>query len=138
MHPRPQDRMSSLRLLTLLFYFFLLFFISYFNFTSQTKMSVLNFDKKKTIVSQNKRGLKVVAENANNLFQNFNMTFRTRAFNTLVTKFRLVLCASEKMLSFNTRIPQKLFDHIRYRSIFFMCCVFQQRNHRSRHMIEFI
>jgi len=90
-------------------------------------MSVFNFDKKKPIVSQNKRGLKVVAGNANNLFQNFNMTFRARAFNTLVTKFRLVLCASEKMLSFNTQIPQKLFDHnIRYRSIFFMCGEFSQ------------
>jgi len=100
------------------FTFFFSFFISYFNFTSQTKMPVFNFDKKKPIVSQDKRGLKIVAGNANNLFKNFNMTC-TRAFNTLVTKFRLVLCVSEKMLYFHTQIPQRLFDHIRYRGIFF-------------------
>jgi len=34
-------------------------------------MSVLNFDKKKPIVSQNKRGLKVVAGNANEFFLEF-------------------------------------------------------------------
>jgi len=85
---RPHDRMSPLRLLTLFFFFFFFF---YFNFTSQTKMSVFNFDKKNLIVLQNKRGLKVVAGNANEFFQNFNMTFRIRAFNTLVTKFCLVI-----------------------------------------------
>lgn len=79
-------------------------------------MSVFNFDKKNLIVLQNKRGLKVVAGNANEFFQNFNMTFRIRAFNTLVTKFCLVFLhkASEKILSFNTQIPQSLFVKIRY------------------------
>jgi len=66
---RPQDRMSPLRLPTLFYYFF------YFNFTS---LFLTLIKKKKPIVSQNKRGLKVVAGNANKFFQNFNITVHER------------------------------------------------------------
>lgn len=106
MRARPQDRMSSLR------FCFTFFFLVFSILILPVKQKCLFFTliKKTPIVTQNKRRLKVVAENANEFLQNFNMTFRTRAFHTLLTKFRLVLWESEKILYFNTRIPQTLFS----------------------------